>query len=151
MKYRTLVFRSLIHYRRTHITVFLGVMVSTAILTGALVVGDSVRHSLKQLALTRLGRTEFALVAEDLFFRAGLAEDIQESVYKQTAVYPETAPVIQLRGIAVAEGGLYRANSIQVLGVDSRFWALGRAGVDINHDAGNPRRELTTLPALIDH
>jgi putative ABC transport system permease protein len=129
-------------------------MVSTAILTGALVVGDSVRYSLKQLALTRLGRTEFVLVAEDRFFRAELAEDIAKSVFKQTAVHPETAPVIQLRGIAVAEGGLYRANSIQVLGVDNRFWAIGwktdrsgRTDIDTDHHAGNPEEVKSSTSA----
>ena len=121
MRYRTLVYRSLVFYRRTHITVFLGVVVSTAILVGALVVGDSVRYSLKRLALNRLGGTEFALVSEERFFRVRLADDISARLGR------EVVPVIQLRGVAVSEGGLHRANRVQVLGVDSRFWALGRA------------------------
>ena len=121
MRYRTLVYRSLVFYRRTYITVFLGVVVSTAILVGALVVGDSVRYSLKRLALNRLGGTEFALVSEERFFRVRLADDISARLGR------EVVPVIQLRGVAVSEGGLHRANRVQVLGVDSRFWALGRA------------------------
>jgi putative ABC transport system permease protein len=127
IKYRTLAYKSLIHYWRTNITVFLGVLVSTAVLTGALVVGDSVRFSLKRLALTRLGGTEYAMAAGDRFFRTRLAEDIADRVFEKTASNAETAPVIQLGGIAVTEGGLYRANGIQVLGVDRRFWALGRS------------------------
>ena len=96
IKYRTLVVRSLTHYRRAHTAVFLGVMVSTAVLTGALVVGDSVRYSLRQLALTRLGRVEFALAAQDRFVRAGLAEDIAENIlglyFATTRFYPSYYP-----------------------------------------------------------
>ena len=42
---------SSLHYWRTHAAVVLGVLVGTAVLTGALLVGDSVRNSLKLLTL----------------------------------------------------------------------------------------------------
>ena len=49
---------SLRHYRRIHIAVALGVAVATAVLTGALLVGDSVRGSLRDLTLQRLGNID---------------------------------------------------------------------------------------------
>ena len=52
----------------------LGVAVATAVLTGALLVGDSVRGSLRDLTLQRLGRIDSALVTGH-FFRA-LADEL---------------------------------------------------------------------------
>ena len=45
-----LIFRSLRFYWRTHLGVFLGALIASAILTGSLLVGDSVRFSLEQIA-----------------------------------------------------------------------------------------------------
>ena len=54
--------RSLTHFRWINLAVLLGAGVATAVLTGALLVGDSVRGSLRDLALERLGRIDHALV-----------------------------------------------------------------------------------------
>ncbi len=60
MNTTTLVYRSLTYFRRTNVAVLLGVVVGSASLTGALLVGDSMRGSLRAKALERLGRVEFA-------------------------------------------------------------------------------------------
>jgi len=119
MNFRKLVFRSLVHFRRTHRWVVLGTMVSTAILVGAFVIGDSVRYSLRQIVFDRLGSTEFALSSGDRFFRTQLADDLSETLNTNVA------PLLQTRGIAIADGGARRINRIQVLGVDARFGLLG--------------------------
>ncbi len=119
MNFRKLVFRSLVHYRRTHRWVVLGTMVSTAILVGAFVIGDSVRYSLRQIVFDRLGKTEFALSSGDRFFRTQLADDLSK------ALNTNVAPLLQTRGMAIADGGARRVNRIQVLGVDARFGLLG--------------------------
>lgn len=116
-----LLWRSLAYYRKTHLWVVLGTLISTAILVGALVIGDSVRHSLQQIVFDRLGTTEFALSSEDRFFESRMADDLSKSL--GTAV----APLLQTRGIAVAEGGKRRVNSTQVVGVDARFGEMGGA------------------------
>ena len=53
-----------------------GVAVGTAVLAGALLVGDSMRGSLRHLTLDRLGRIDEAMVTSH-FFRAALAEEVQ--------------------------------------------------------------------------
>jgi len=117
-----LVTRSLRFYWRTHLTVVLGVAVSVAILVGALVVGDSVTHTLKTLALSRLGKVQLALATQDRYFRVALADDLKQ------ALSTMTAPVLQKRGIAINNDGTAQANNVQVLGIDERFWALLDAG-----------------------
>ena len=66
------------HHRRMHLAVAAGVAVATAVLTGALLVDDSVRGSLRDLTLQRLGRIDQVLVAAH-FFRDALAEELGAS------------------------------------------------------------------------
>ena len=47
--------RSLSYFWRIQLAVLFGAAVATAVLTGALLVGDSVRGSLRDLTLDRLG------------------------------------------------------------------------------------------------
>src|SRR5438093_7993913 len=90
-----LIRRGLAHHLRIHVAVALGVMAGTAVLTGALLVGDSVRGSLRDLALERLGRVDEALVAP-YFFRT----DLTGEVAKQpgfAADFSDAVPAIILR------------------------------------------------------
>ena len=68
----TLIRRSLRFHARGHLGVVLGAAIGSAALIGALVVGDSVRESLTDMALRRLGSIHFALDAQDRLFQASL-------------------------------------------------------------------------------
>ena len=59
--------RSLTYFWRTNLAIAGGAAVATAVLTGALVVGDSVRGSLRDLTLSRLGEIDVALIGERPF------------------------------------------------------------------------------------
>ena len=74
MTLRTLIGRSLRFHWRGQVGVVLGAAIGSAALIGALVVGDSVRQSLRDLALQRLGGIDFAMDTGDRLFRARLAE-----------------------------------------------------------------------------
>ncbi len=119
MTFGTLILRSLRFYWRTNLGVLLGVAVAGAILTGALVVGDSVRASLRHAALARLGQTQLALATPDRFFRAALADELQPDLHAIVA------PLLLLRGTATLPDGSARANAAQVVGVEERFWRMG--------------------------
>ena len=60
-----------------NLAVLLAVSVATAVLTGALLVGDSVRGSLRHLTLDRLGPVDYTLTTTG-FFRQSLADEIVE-------------------------------------------------------------------------
>ncbi|HEY3864278.1 MAG TPA: ABC transporter permease [Verrucomicrobiae bacterium] len=105
-------------YARSHLGALLGVAVAGAILTGALAIGDCVRESLRDLALARIGRADSALVGRDRLFRSALADG-----------FPRSAPVLQLPGTASAPDDSARANHVQILGVDARFWSLAETPV----------------------
>src|SRR4051794_1132634 len=69
---------SLRHHWRIHVAVALGVAAATAVLTGALIIGDSVRGSLRHLVLDRLGKIDDVLVL-DRFFRQEMASEMAGS------------------------------------------------------------------------
>src|SRR5262245_5360783 len=75
MKLFDLVWRSLGYYWRSNLAVVAGVATAVAVLAGALVVGDSVRASLRELVLGRLGKTDYAVIGTN-FFRTQLASDL---------------------------------------------------------------------------
>lgn len=120
----TFIQNSLRFYWRTNLGVLAGVFVASAILTGSLTVGDSVRFTLKQLAMARLGNVTLALALPEHFFREKMAVDLSAELKSPVA------PLLQMRGSAALPDGSARANDVQVLGVDERFWQLGGA-----HDA----------------
>ncbi len=113
--------RSLRFYAAGHVGTLLGVAVASAVLVGALAVGDSVRESLRDMALDRIGKVSFALASQDHFFRAALADELRPSISNGL-----TAAVLQLPGTAVTPDESARANQVQVLGVDDHFFDLAR-------------------------
>ena len=120
--------QSLGFYWRTNLGVLLTVVVSTAILTGALVVGDSVRYSLKMMTRARLGKTQLALVPQNRFFTAGLANELANELNTSAA------PVLRVRGMIADSNDKRRANRIEVLGVDERFFTIGAGGNPFGDD-----------------
>lgn len=122
------ILRSLQYHWRTHCGVVLGAAVAATVLVGALVVGDSVRQTLHDLALLRLGETRLAMQTGDRLVRADLADDVAKPLGATVA------PVFMLGGTAVTPDGSARATSVQVLGVDDRFWRLGNTSLVLAAD-----------------
>jgi len=121
MNWWGLVKKSLSFYWRTNLGVLLAVAVSTAVLTGALVVGDSVRYSLMMMVRARLGSTQLALVSQNRFFTSVLADELSAQLNVTVA------PVLRLRGLIATSDDTRVANKIEVLGVDERFFRVGSA------------------------
>ena len=100
---------SLRYYAPTNALVVLGVAVAVAVLAGALLVGESVRASLKQIALGRLGNTD-AIVTSPAFFRTALANEITGA-----------APLIVAGGAVAHDESKRSAGRVFVYGIDDRF------------------------------
>ena len=112
--------RSLSYFWRIQLAVLLGAAVTTAVLTGALLVGDSVRRSLRDLTLNRLGRIDYALISER-FFREELATDLSGKLEGEAQFHQELVPAILLNGTAVNPKSKARASRVQIQGIDERF------------------------------
>jgi putative ABC transport system permease protein len=133
MRASTLLRRNLTYFWRTNLAVVLGVATAVAVLAGALLVGDSVRASLRELASARLGRADLVVTAPG-FFREQLADDLR--AHAQFAAYFDSAcPLIALAGVVTREEGKARAGGVQVYGVDERFWKFhGRERAAVEGD-----------------
>ena len=114
---------SLRHYQRIHVAVALGVAVATAVLTGALLVGDSMRGSLRDLTLERLGRIDSVLVAGHMFRQALAPELANDAEFKKH--FTSAAPAMLLSGTLESSDGKRRATQANVVGTGAGFWSLG--------------------------
>jgi putative ABC transport system permease protein len=158
MTFWLLIRRSLRFHARTHIGVVLGAGIGSAALIGALIVGDSVRGSLRDRALTRLGAVSYALNTADRFFPQELASRLeinhferqvqpQGTIFHITFMGPGPTALLQLPGTAARQDGRARANQINVLGVDlDAFTRLGNQNTH-QRPAGTP---VPDIEALVD-
>lgn len=102
---------------RIGISVAFGVGIATAVIVGALLVGDSMRGSLRDLTLQRLGKVESVLAPGSFFETRGLiTEDIDYAplIFFQKGVIEHRASGNSVR----------RSGKIQVIGCDHSFWML---------------------------
>ena len=106
---------NLSYYWKKNLLFAMGIAISAAVLTGALIVGDSVDYSLNRIVDHRLGEVTHVLKAGDRYF----TRELTTKVGAQLNV-PVSSILLQ-EGIAVADGGQKRINQIQVLGVDHAF------------------------------
>lgn len=133
MTFLKLALRSLLYHWRVNATVALGVAAATAVLTGALVVGDSVRHGLRQMTLDRLGQIDH-LLRSDRFFHGELVEQLRgQPAFQQgdcSAAGLMLFPQSTVEGLK--DSGVTRAANVLLVGhprgdaaPGSTFWDLG--------------------------
>lgn len=125
--FKSPVFRSLWYDRWIHVAVLFGVLCATAVLTGALLVGDSMRGSLRDLTLNRLGRIDTILLGSRFFAKP--RGDLLPPPWT------ETVPGVLLPGAAEFDA---KISGTQILGLETSFDAaisidrLGRDEAMIN-------------------
>src|SRR5262245_23583275 len=93
-----------------------------------MLVGDSVRGSLRELTLERLGRIDSALVTGHMF-RAALADELAaDAAFEKN--FTNAEPAILITGTLQAGNGddVRRATRVNVIGCRESFWSLGQGG-----------------------
>jgi len=128
---------SLKHFWQIHLTVALCTAVATGVLAGALIVGDSVRGSLRSLTTERLGAIQHALLA-DHFFQPDLLQ-------RENRV-----PAILLNGTVVAPQIQTRALKVNIAGVTDDFFTFWQEDTapNLNKPAGQPFNAIVINEAL---
>ena len=86
-----------------------------AVITGALVTGDSVKSGLMKLVETRLGNVDLSVSAGDRFLTDSLARKIS------VELGIPSAGVLQLKGSVSAGGGTTRLPKVKIFGVEAAF------------------------------
>ena len=115
-----LVRRNILHYWRIHLAVVVGVGVAVAVLAGALLVGSSVRDSLRSLALERLGVVD-VVVTSASFVRESFADELLDRATMREQ-FTGAVPVVAVEGFVTHQESGRRASGVNVYGVDDRFW-----------------------------
>ncbi len=108
--------KSIRYYFREHLASGAATAVSVMVLTGAFLVGDSVRGSLRAAFTGRLGEADHAVLARYSFLddpERGLAARL-------SGVEAEVAPVYRLPGAVLRDAG--PGIGVTVFGVDERFF-----------------------------
>ena len=151
MSLLSLVRRNVLHYWRTNLAVVAGVAVAVAVLAGALLVGASVRSSLRALALERLGAVD-RVVTSARFVPASFGADLL-AAGAPDGRFGAAAPLVAVEGFVTHQASGRRAAGVRVYGVDERFWtfhglvpeafALGRNAAFVS---GGLARELEVAP-----
>lgn len=116
----SLVLRTIFHFYRWLLPVAAGVAVCCAVIVGALLVGDSMRGSLKHIAMDRIGSIDRVVVAPR-WFRAqtlGNHADLHGCVRIDTVV---------AESLRDRDGKLetQRVTEMTLFGIDDSFWELG--------------------------
>jgi putative ABC transport system permease protein len=136
-----LALRGLRYYWRTNLAVIAGVTVAVSVLAGALVVGSSVKASLRELAVSRLGKADH-LVASTGFFRTALAAEVAKGVAAPAAGF------IALDGLAADGTNTRRAANVAIYGVDDSFFAFHGVPAPAGDDGVFGGRQALVSPAL---
>ncbi|MEZ5324422.1 MAG: ABC transporter permease [Verrucomicrobiales bacterium] len=118
MSFWNLVKRGIVYYWRWHLGLLVGVAITSAIVSGSLIVGDSVRATLKRQNELRLGKADVALVGGDRFFTSALVDSL-------AAPNSLRAGIVALRGTVTTASGGQRINNVNILGVTPEFWKTG--------------------------
>ena len=113
MSLSKLILKSAWHYRKLNLTIIFGIALSMAILVGALIIGDSVKYSLQQITVQRLGKTSQVITAGERLFGQQLATELAEKCNV------ETAALLRANGFGVIDGGDLRINQLAVWGIDA--------------------------------
>ena len=139
-----LILRSVAYHRRMHAGLLFGALLACAILTGALVMGDSVNQTLHGIAVARLGSIAHAMDRGGRFFSDTLSDSLAKQIGGTAApgCQPATgvrgrqagAPVPQLHAASVlvlngmaatppgGKGPQKQLNRVQVIGIQTDFW-----------------------------
>jgi ABC-type lipoprotein release transport system permease subunit len=120
----SLVVRTILHFRNLLLPVVLGVSVAGAVIVGALMVGDSVRGSLRHMALDRIGGYDRMLISPrwfepSIFDRGQFRGEVEEVLFLPQA----TALREQWNG---SDRTIFRANDMALLGTEPSFWKHGK-------------------------
>ncbi len=143
-----LAWRGALHHRRTSIAAAFGIAIATAVVVGAMIAGDSLRGTLRDRALARLGATELA-VTPPRPLRAELVAAARTAAPDATV-----APLLLADAVAEAANGGQTAPRVQLVGVDAGFWQIfpghqGKIQTTVDPKTGHLRARTIAINSVL--
>ncbi|MBI9018719.1 MAG: ABC transporter permease [Phycisphaerae bacterium] len=121
----SLIIRNIIYHRWRCIALWATAIVSMAVIVGAMLVGDTVKATLAQMADMRLGNIEYALIGGEKTFTVSLADKLngKDGLYSS---------VLMTDGYCETDS---QSGQIKLLGIDDKFLSLGDdTSIKLNDD-----------------
>jgi putative ABC transport system permease protein len=109
-----LVKRNLKFYRRQTLQVILAIALTTAIISGAFLIGASVKNSLKTAMHNRLGKVTYGLFQTERWFKADLGQRLSNSSNRPCAA------LISVPAYVTADNG--QTVKVNLYGIDNSFF-----------------------------
>ncbi len=118
-----LLYRNLIYYRQLNLYAGLAAGVCIAIITGALIIGSTLRHNLWESAHDRLGFVQSVINSPTSSFSATISDEIASSL-RDLDISPSDisiVPVKILNATAINPEIETRVNLVQMIGIDNNL------------------------------
>lgn len=119
MTFFRLIIRTLKHHIAGNLATAGGIAIATAVICGALIIGDSISMSLVQIVDNRLGGITHTITAGERIF----SQELGSKAGQHGLI--ETASVLKTEAVVSVQGGDMRVNQVHVWGIDSLFSQLG--------------------------
>ena len=117
--------RSIRFYRKPLFMISLGAALTTMIITGALIIGDSVQGTLKKIALERTGLVQQVITSQERWFRADISHNLQEHLQGKFASVISLPAYVS---VPQKSSGV----AVNLYGVDDDFFSLNLNGTAEN-------------------
>lgn len=123
-----LIYKSLYHYRKSHLWLLFAVTIISIIISGSLILGDSLKFSLEKLLLDRIGKIRWYVYSGNRFFNDAIAKRLTKVSGESVS-----APIL-LNGTASNPNNKIRINNIQIVGYDDNkeFWGFDNECICVN-------------------
>lgn len=139
MKFWQIIQRSWRYYWQIHLAMLLAVALTTAVLAGALTVGDSMRGSLRQLTLDRLGPIDEVILSQSFFdgkvFQDWKTTDNFKTIYSDAVntIHFPAATIERTTGATVNSDSLQSWASVQVWGLPAELadWNWAKSDIPV--------------------
>lgn len=139
---RPLALKSFYHYRKSNIALILSAALCSCVITGSLILGDSIKESLKKIFSSKTGKVESVITSENRYFRSSLAAQLSKRLNINTSA------IIGLKGNASSGGGSLKVESVNLYGINSSFFNFSNVEKKININEGHVLINKKTADAL---
>jgi putative ABC transport system permease protein len=130
---RQLILRNIFLYKSFYRLIAIAVIVAVAVITGSLVVGDSVRSTLVKRVDERLGKTETIIFSQYSFLNDSILENLARVGGVETGRAPSLRDAATIRGVLLSNGFVSVSGKfipVMVWGVDDLEIKRGQAKIN---------------------
>jgi len=122
--FKKLILNNLNYYRKSNVFLILSIAVTVCIITGSFIIGDSIKYSLVDLSLKRIGKIEWSLHNSEKYFTREVSDKLS------AMLNVNAASLLILKG-TLSNPADERFGKVQVNAIDENFRKLSLSEINI--------------------